>query len=178
MATGSPLSPRSRVDEEFSGGRGSRRAALPDADKSNMTSEPHIAIRTDAFTVAEIESLVADPRNGAICSFSGLVRDNSHGKTVTALEYDAYIPMAEKLMREIADQIGNDFSINRLAMVHRIGRMTVGELVVVVSCGAAHRDAAFQAARAGIDRLKKTVPIWKKEYFTDGSHWVGATPEG
>lgn len=142
-----------------------------------MQTTPHIAIRTDAFTVAEIESLVADPKNGAICSFSGLVRDNSHSKTVTALEYDCYIPMAEKLMREIADQIAREFPINRLAMVHRIGRMTVGELVVIVSCGAAHRDAAFKAARAGIDRLKKTVPIWKKEYFTDGSHWVGETPD-
>ena len=143
-----------------------------------MPTTPHIAIRTDAFTVAEIESLVADAKNGAICSFSGLVRDNSHGKIVTALEYDAYIPMAEKLMRDIADEIGGEFPINRLAMVHRIGRMNVGELVVVVSVGAPHRDAAFQAVRAGIDRLKKTVPIWKKEYFTDGSHWVGETPEG
>ncbi len=143
-----------------------------------MISPPHIAIRTDAFTVAEIESLVADQKNGAICSFSGLVRDNSHSKTVTALEYDAYIPMAEKLMRDIAEGLGHEFPINRLAMVHRIGRMNVGELVVVVSAGAAHRDAAFQAVRAGIDRLKKTVPIWKKEYFTDGSHWVGETPEG
>lgn len=142
-----------------------------------MPTTPHIAIRTDSFTVAEIETLVADPKNGALCSFSGLVRDNSQRKVVTALEYDCYIPMAEKLMRDIADQIGNEFAINRLAMVHRIGRMTVSELVVVVSCGAAHRDAAFQAARAGIDRLKKTVPIWKKEYFTDGSHWVGETPD-
>lgn len=143
-----------------------------------MNSPPHIAIRSDAFTVAEIEALVTDPANGAICSFSGLVRDNSHGKVVTSLEYDAYIPMAEKLMREIAEDIGREFPINHLAMVHRIGRMNVGELVVVVSAGAAHRDAAFAAARAGIDRLKRTVPIWKKEFFTDGSHWVGATPEG
>lgn len=142
-----------------------------------MRESPHIAIRSDSFTVAEIESLVLAPGNGAICSFSGLVRDNSHGKTVVALEYDAYVPMAEKLMREIASDIAQEFAINRIAMAHRIGRMEVGELVVVVSVGAAHRDAAFQAARAGIDRLKKMVPIWKKEYFTDGSEWVGATPD-
>lgn len=140
-----------------------------------MSVSPHIAIRSEPFTVAEIESLVTVPGNGAVCSFSGLVRDNSHGKPVVALEYDAYVPMAEKLMREIAEEIGRDFAINRIAMVHRIGRMEVGELVVVVSVGAAHRDAAFQAARAGIDRLKKAVPIWKKECFTDGSEWVGAT---
>ena len=140
-----------------------------------MNAEPHIAIRAEPFTVAEIEALLIDPANGAICSFSGLVRNHSQGRTVTALEYDAYVPMAEKLMREIAAEIGREFAINRLAMVHRIGRMDVGELVVVVSAGAAHRDAAFQAARAGIDRLKKTVPIWKKEYFEDGSEWVGAT---
>jgi molybdopterin synthase catalytic subunit len=142
-----------------------------------MPAAPHIAIVTEPFTVAEIEARVADPANGAICSFSGLVRNNSKGKEVTALEYDAYIPMAEKLMREIAEQIASEFPINRIAMVHRIGKMAVGELVVVVSAGAGHRDAAFQAARAGIDRLKKSVPIWKKEYFVDGSEWVGATPE-
>jgi molybdopterin synthase catalytic subunit len=142
-----------------------------------MIASPHVAIRSDSLTVAEIESLVAGPGNGAVCSFSGLVRDHSRGKTVVALEYDAYVPMAEKLMREIAEEIGREFAINRIAMAHRIGRMEVGELVVVVSVGAAHRDAAFQAARAGIDRLKKTAPIWKKEYFTDGSEWVGATPE-
>ena len=143
-----------------------------------MAEAPHVAIRSDPFTVAEIESLVTAPGNGAVCSFSGLVRDHSHGKTVVALEYDAYVPMAEKLMREMAETISEEFAINRIAMVHRIGRMEVGELVVVVSVGAAHRDAAFQAARAGIDRLKTTVPIWKKEYFTDGSEWVGATPDG
>jgi molybdopterin synthase catalytic subunit len=143
-----------------------------------MNDTPYVAIRSDAFTVAEVEQLVADSGNGAVCSFSGLVRDNSRGKSVVALEYDAYVPMAEKLMREIADAIAAEFAINRIAMAHRIGRMNVGELVVVVSVGAAHRDAAFQAARAGIDRLKQSVPIWKKEYFTDGSEWVGATPDG
>lgn len=135
-------------------------------------------IRPDPFTVAEIELMVADPANGAICSFSGLVRDHSHDRPVIALEYDAYIPMAEQIMREIAMDIGHEFSINRLAMVHRIGTMQIGELVVVVSAGAAHRAAAFQAAQAGIDRLKKTAPIWKKEHFADGSEWVGATREG
>jgi molybdopterin synthase catalytic subunit len=142
-----------------------------------MNASPHVAIRSEPFTVAEIEALVSDPGNGAVCSFSGLVRDNSHGKTVVALEYDAYVPMAEKLMRQIAGEIGQELAINRIAMVHRIGRMEIGALVVVVSVGAAHRDAAFKATRAGIDRLKKTVPIWKKEYFTDGSEWVGATPD-
>jgi molybdopterin synthase catalytic subunit len=142
-----------------------------------MTAPPYIAIRLEPFTVAEIESLVSDPGNGAVCSFSGLVRNNSRGKQVVALEYDAYVPMAEKLMCEIAEEIGGELSINRIAMVHRIGKMDVGDLVVVVSAGAAHRDAAFKAARAGIDRLKKTVPIWKKEFFADGSEWVGAMPD-
>jgi molybdopterin synthase catalytic subunit len=143
-----------------------------------MNAAPHIAIRSDQFTVAEIEALVSDPGNGATCSFSGIVRNQSQGRDVVALEYEAYVPMAERLMREIADQIGREFPINRLAMVHRIGRMNVGELVVVVSAGAAHRDAAFSAARTGIDRLKKAVPIWKKEYFTDRSEWVGTHPDG
>ncbi|HUU44440.1 MAG TPA: molybdenum cofactor biosynthesis protein MoaE [Acidobacteriota bacterium] len=142
-----------------------------------MNAEPHIAIRTEPFTVGEIEELVADPANGAVCSFSGVVRNHAAGRAVVALEYDAHIPMAEKLMRTIALEIGGEFAINRFAIVHRIGKMTVGELVVVVSAGAAHRDAAFAAARAGIDRLKERVPIWKKEYFADGAEWVGATED-
>ncbi len=140
-------------------------------------SKTYAAIRSEPFTVVQIEALVADSGNGAICSFSGVVRDNSKGKKVLALEYDAYIAMAEKLMQEISEEISEEFAITRLAMVHRIGRMNVGDLVVVVSAGAAHRKAAFDAARAGIDRLKATVPIWKREYYTDGSAWVGATPE-
>lgn len=140
-----------------------------------MTSPPYIAIRIEPFTVAEIEAQVTDPANGAICTFSGMVRNHSEGREVLALEYEAYLPMAEKLMLQIADAISREFPLNRLAMVHRIGRMSVGEVVVVVSAGAAHRDAAFNAARAGIDRLKKSVPIWKKEHFADGSDWVGIT---
>ena len=134
-----------------------------------MTAPPYIAIRSEPFTVAEVEALIADPANGAICSFSGIVRNQSDGRDVIALEYEAYGPMAEKLMREIAEEIGRQSPINRLAIVHRVGRLTVGELAVVVSAGAAHRDAAFNAAREGIDRLKKFVPIWKKEYCRDGS---------
>ena len=143
-----------------------------------MNSPPYIAIRSEPFTVAEIEATVADPGNGAVCSFSGVVRNQSDGRTVVALEYEAYVPMAERLMREIAEDIGRESGINRIAIVHRVGRLTVGELAVVVSAGAAHRDAAFDAARAGIDRVKKSVPIWKKEYFGDESAaaWVMPRP--
>ncbi|MEW5873699.1 MAG: molybdenum cofactor biosynthesis protein MoaE [Candidatus Zixiibacteriota bacterium] len=142
-----------------------------------MSEDPFIAIRPGPFTVEEIEKTVRAAGNGAVCTFSGWVRNVSRERTVVALEYDAYVPMAENLMETIAREIMREYDINGLAMVHRIGRMTVGELVVVVSAGAPHRDAAFRAAREGIDRLKKTVPIWKKEFFVDGSEWAGATPD-
>lgn len=142
-----------------------------------MSDDPLIRVSSAPITVEEVERLVRAAGHGAVCTFSGWVRNVSRGRTVVSLEYDAYVPMAENLMRVIAGEIEREYPIGRLAMVHRIGQMAVGDLVVVVTAGAPHRDAAFRAAREGIDRLKKTVPIWKKEYFVDGSEWAGATPD-
>jgi MoaE-MoaD fusion protein len=109
--------------------------------------------------------------DGAVTTFEGIVRNHSHGKTTLYLEYEAYEPMALAKMREIGAQMRKDFAVDRLAMVHRLGRLEIGETSVLVAVSSAHRAAAFEACRYGIDTLKRIVPIWKKEYFSDGAVW-------
>lgn len=119
----------------------------------------------------EIVASLRAPEDGAVASFEGIVRNHSRGKTTLYLEYEAYEPMALAKMREIGDYMRKAFAIDRLAMVHRLGRLEVSETSVLVAVSSAHRAAAFDACRYGIDTLKRIVPIWKKEYFADGAVW-------
>ena len=109
---------------------------------------------------------------GAVVTFEGTVRNNTRGRATRFLEYECYIPMALREMARIGKEMAGEFAIDRVAIVHRLGRMLVGETSVAVVATAPHRAAAFDAARAGIDRLKRQVPIWKKEFFEDGEVWV------
>ena len=111
-------------------------------------------------------------QDGAIVAFDGFVRNQSHGRMTRYLEYEAYEPMALGKMKEIAAQIHEQFRIDRVVMVHRLGRLEIGETSVFIAVSAPHRGAAFDACRFAIDTLKKTVPIWKKEYFADGAVWA------
>lgn len=111
-------------------------------------------------------------QDGAIVSFDGFVRNESHGRPTLYLEYEAYEAMAVAKMEEIGAQIHERFAIHRVAMVHRLGRLEVGETSVFIAVSAPHRAAAFDACRFAIDTLKKTVPIWKKEFFADGAVWA------
>ena len=111
-------------------------------------------------------------QDGAIVSFDGFVRNESHGRPTLYLEYEAYESMALTKMREIGVQVHERFAIDRLAMVHRLGRLEVGDTSVFIAVSAPHRAAAFDACRFAIDTLKKTVPIWKKEFFADGAVWA------
>jgi len=111
-------------------------------------------------------------RDGAIVTFDGFVRNESHGRATKYLEYEAYEPMALAKMREIGAQLHERFAIHRVAMVHRLGRLDIGETSVFIAISAPHRAAAFEACRFAIDTLKLTVPIWKKEYFQDGAIWA------
>jgi molybdopterin synthase catalytic subunit len=111
-------------------------------------------------------------KDGAIVTFDGFVRNESHGRTTEYLEYEAYEAMALTKMQEIATDLHDKFAIHRLAMVHRLGRLEIGETSVFIAVSAPHRAAAFDACRYAIDTLKKTVPIWKKEYFADGAVWA------
>jgi MoaE-MoaD fusion protein len=117
---------------------------------------------------------VEDGGAGAIVLFSGVVRDQTGGRRVKFLEYEAHGPMAVGKMREIAAAARARFpGIRKIAIAHRIGRLEIGESSVLIAVSTAHRGEAFEACRYAIDTLKETVPIWKKEYFEDGEVWVG-----
>lgn len=115
---------------------------------------------------------VRDGQDGAIVTFDGFVRNESHGRRTLYLDYQAYEPMALAKMREIGLQLHQTYSIHRVAMVHRLGRLEIGETSVFIAVSAPHRAVAFDACRFAIDTLKRTVPIWKKEYFEDGAVWA------
>ncbi|HKD11797.1 MAG TPA: molybdenum cofactor biosynthesis protein MoaE [Thermoanaerobaculia bacterium] len=120
----------------------------------------------------------ARPCDGALCLFLGVVRNENAGRETISIDYEAYGSMAEKEMERIAGQIAAEWPSARLVMAHRVGRLAVGEVSVAVAAVAPHRAEAFAACRASIDRIKTTVPIWKKEHHPDGSSgWVDPTRE-
>lgn len=118
-----------------------------------------------------IRQSVAAPECGAVVVFAGVVRNHSRGRTVLYLEYESYEPMATKQMEQIAAQAARRWAA-RVAMVHRLGRIEVGETSVIVAIATPHRQQAFEACRWCIDTLKEQVPIWKKEVCPDGTYWI------
>ncbi len=169
------LSTRLADDDEVaflppvSGGSGLAAACKP----LEIESGGHYFALTHA--VIDTRALVTRLQNGAdgaVVTFEGTVRNNTKGRSTLCLDYDCYEPMALKLMSQIGLEIARSHEVSRVAMVHRLGRMLVGETSVVVIVTAPHRGPAFQAALEGINRLKKLVPIWKKEHFVDGEVWV------
>jgi MoaE-MoaD fusion protein len=128
-------------------------------------------VRAPIATVEIVASLKA-PENGAEVVFEGIVRNHSGGRTTLYLEYESYEAMALAEMRAIVAEMRGRFPVDRAAMVHRLGRLEIGETAVLVVVSSAHRGAAFDACRFGIDELKRRVPIWKKEFFADGAVWA------
>jgi MoaE-MoaD fusion protein len=127
---------------------------------------------TDApLDTDQLVRLVERPEAGAVVTFAGVVRNHSRGRTVLYLEYDAYRPMAERKMREIAEEAAHRWEC-RIALQHRVGRLEIGEASVLIAVSAAHRGTAFEACRYAIDTLKETVPIWKKEVWEGGEVWI------
>jgi molybdopterin synthase catalytic subunit len=124
----------------------------------------------------ELVERVKAPQDGAVAVFDGIVRNHSGGRPTLHLEYESYEAMALAKMREIVTELHAKFPIHRVAMVHRLGRLEIGETSVLIAVASAHRAAAFDACRWLIDTLKKTVPIWKKEYFEDGAVWADGDP--
>ncbi len=116
---------------------------------------------------------VTDPQAGAIVTFIGSTRNHNEGRQVTSLEYDGYEPMAEKELARIGREAQEKWSICKIAIVHRIGAVPISEPSVMIAVSAAHRDDAYRASRFAIDEIKKTVPIWKKEFFEGGEVWIG-----
>jgi molybdopterin synthase catalytic subunit len=127
----------------------------------------------------DAEAIVAamkDGSDGAVCVFDGIVRDNTRGRQTLYLDYEAYREMALEQMRRLAADAVEKFGVRDVAVVHRLGRLAVGETSVLIVVASAHRAAAFDACRWLIDTLKKTVPIWKRETFADGAVWADGEP--
>jgi molybdopterin synthase catalytic subunit len=159
-----------------SGGSSAENSAEGPTERSTATVAGEVRIvreRIDAVAVAE---RLKRPEDGAAVVFDGVVRDNTRGRRTLYLDYEAYEAMALKQMESLAAQARERFAVRAASIIHRLGRLEIGETSVLVVVAAAHRGAAFEACRWIIDTLKKTVPIWKKEYFEDGAVWADGEP--
>ena len=142
-----------------------------------LSSLPQVAdelkfITESAIDIVSLLQQVRDPKAGGIVLFSGEVRNHSHDKEVSYLEYEAYIPMAEKIINIILKDAIENFNLHKAICVHRIGKITIGESAVAVLTASSHREESYKANRYIIDRVKHEAPIWKKEFFSDGaSEW-------
>ena len=154
-----------KVDDEPS------TAEMPSA----LTSE-HARITYSPIKSARIVAAINKPEDGAVATFDGIVRNHSRGRCTLYLEYSAYDRMALVKMEELARQALARFAIRDVRIVHRVGRLQIGESSVYIAVASAHRAAAFDACRWLIDTLKTTVPIWKKEFFEDGATWADGEP--
>jgi molybdopterin synthase catalytic subunit len=132
-----------------------------------------VGVRFEPLSIDEVSALVAHPGAGGTALFIGTVRDVNDGRAVTKLEYEAYTTMAVAEMDRIRSEIEAEIAGTRVAALHRVGALTIGEIAVVCAASAPHRDEAFRACRLMIDRLKERVPIWKREHGPDGPYWVG-----
>jgi molybdopterin synthase catalytic subunit/molybdopterin converting factor small subunit len=130
------------------------------------------ALTRETIDGAAIARKLLRGEDGAFVNFEGVTRNNTKGRATRYLEYECYEPMAVKVMAEIGAELARTFAIGRIAMVHRLGRVEIGGTSVAVVVTAPHRKPAFEAALEGINRLKRMVPVWKKEYFADGEVWV------
>jgi molybdopterin synthase catalytic subunit len=173
-----PILPRCRiaVDREFVDD------AAPVPDGAEVAVVPPVSGGAGLFAVvdrplrlAEVVDAVAAPGRGGIATFTGTVRDETGGRRVLRLEYEAYVPMAEAKLAEIGAALEAAHGAS-IAIVHRVGTLEPGEAAVVIACAAPHRAAAFRACEEAIERLKREVPIWKREVFADGSEWAGMGP--
>jgi molybdopterin synthase catalytic subunit len=139
-------------------------------------SKTSIKITSEKLDLQECYDFVTDASCGGISAFVGTVRNDTKGKEVEQLDFSTYKPMAIKEMQKIADLALEKFSIVKIAIHHVEGMLQIGEIPVIITASAKHRKAAFDACQFAIDTLKETVPIWKKEHFSDGEFWVNAHP--
>lgn len=138
--------------------------------------QPYVRLTRERIVPHDIVPTLERPEDGAIVIFDGIVRNNSRGRRTLHLEYEAYEEMALAKLRELASEATQRFAIRNVGLVHRLGRLEIGESSVLIAVFSAHRGAAFDACRWLIDTLKRTVPIWKKEFFEDGALWADGEP--
>jgi molybdopterin synthase catalytic subunit len=142
-----------------------------------MTAEKNLIlckITQSPIDMQELADFVADPAAGAMATFVGMTRNTNEGRQVTRLEYECYPGMAEKEMEKIAAEVLQRWPIKKISMVHRLGRVDIGEASVAIAVSSGHRHAAFEACHYAINQLKETVPIWKKELYEGGELWIGS----
>ena len=147
-------------------------AIFPPVSGGEAQAKPLVVITRDPIDAQKVARQLLRGEDGAICVFEGVVRNNSKGKRTLHLVYEAYESMAFKKLEEIGQFVCQAWDIDRIALIHRLGHMNIGETSVAVIVTSAHRRAAFDSCHYAIDKLKKVVPIWKKEFFEDGEIWV------
>jgi len=141
-----------------------------------MPKQTSIKVTSEKLNLQMCYDFVQEPSSGGIALFVGTVRNHSYNKEVSQLNFSAYTPMAVKELQKIADKALVDFDILKIAIHHALGDLPIGAIPVIIAVSATHRDAAFKACQMAIDTLKETVPIFKKEFFSDGAVWVNAHP--
>jgi MoaE-MoaD fusion protein len=168
----------SRIDSRLHAG--DEIALLPPVsgglDPTWKSDESKVRITHDPIDTPSIVEQLKQPQDGAAVVFEGIVRNHSRGRQTLFLQYEAYEAMAAKQLEDLTAQARAQFPIDDIAVVHRLGRIEIGETSVLIVVVSAHRAAAFDACRWLIDTLKKTVPIWKKEHFADGAIWADGEP--
>ena len=151
---------------------GDRLAVLPPVSGGEDRSCDIFEITREPIDIAGLRARLLEGDSGAVVIFDGVARNNTKGRRTLYLEYEGYEPMALRTMEQIGSEVHECWPINRVGIIHRIGRIEITESSVVIVVTSAHRKVAFEACHYAIDRLKKIVPIWKKEYFEDGAVWI------
>jgi molybdopterin synthase catalytic subunit len=164
------------VDDAHVLREGDELALIPPVAGGADTARRHVELTERPLSLDRCIDAVRGAGMGGIVTFTGMVRLHSRGTTIDHLEYEAYAPMAVKVMTQLCDEIEAEIPGTRLAVEHRVGHLAIGDVAVVIAAAAPHRAEAFAACRAMIDRLKDRVPIWKKEISVDGAEWVGLGP--
>jgi len=151
---------------------GDRLAVLPPVSGGESEGRDIFEITHEPINISDLRARLLEGDSGAVVVFDGVARNNTKGRSTLYLEYEGYEPMALRTMHQIGREAHERWPINRLGIIHRLGRIEITESSVVIIVTSAHRKIAFEACHYAIDRLKKIVPIWKREYFEDGAVWV------
>ena len=151
-------------------------AVIPPVSGGLETNGIIAKISTSILYDDEAMRFVSSNQDGAVLLFKGLTRNINNGRDVSKLEYEAYSPMAEQKMIEILTEAKKRWDISKCYVIHRVGSLQIGDVSMILCISSKHREDAFQASQFFIDKLKKTVPIWKKEFYTDGYEWLGYSP--